>query len=92
MRLTVAEAAERGLTPLEVYDAYGDVVRRAVKSFDTATGEVVSLRLDTNGKPVTVCGELLTRTELYPAPLRFKRISPLQATLSQRQYLDMRGL
>lgn len=64
---------QEGYMPAQVIDANGMIVRRNIVQVNIKTGEVWSLAIGTDGKL------LAERYEVYPAPLRFEKVtdSPL---------------
>jgi hypothetical protein len=88
-KLTVEEMREH--VPLNITDANGMTVRRAVDAFDCETGEVVSYVLTLDGNPVATESELKRRVETYPAPLVWRTITPEQARAEAKRYWDLEG-
>ena len=67
---------EEASLPLDVFDAMGDVINRAITGFDARSGLVESLVVKTNGHYATdERGELRKRVERFCAPLTCQKIS-----------------
>lgn len=83
----------RSSVPLDLFDANGMVIHRAVIAFDPETGKVKSLVLDEQGRETVddVNGCLLTRVETFPAPLAWMSISRQMAVASRLLYWDLQG-
>jgi hypothetical protein len=81
----------QGMLPLDVYDANGVRIRRAITGFNAETGLVESQQLDGNGRPIIQQGEVRKRVETYPAPLTWRKISTEDRDASKRTYLDLEG-
>lgn len=91
MRLTAREMCDKGLTPLDVYDANGMRIARRITSFDTETGEVTSCVCRTDGTIIfgEDCAE--TRKEKFPAPLTWHTISREDMKRADDELWDRQG-
>lgn len=78
--------------PIDVWDANGMVIRRAIVGFDPQTGEVESQVLTTDGHYIEEpLGELKKRRESYPAPLTYRTISRADVQVSKSLLWDLKG-
>lgn len=90
MRLTIDDIEEH--LPVNVYDANGMVILRAITAFDPQTGEVESYVYTPDGALVEEPpGEVKTRVETYPAPLHWRKITQGQADNERRNAWDLEG-
>jgi hypothetical protein len=90
MRITSREAIRRNMTPLEVWDNTGQMVRRHVIFFDTETGEVRSLQFSKKGETIInpFTGNPAVRREKFPAPLTWKKVTQQQADIADKCLWD----
>lgn len=91
--VTSIEMGLKGHIPLDVYDANGMLIRRAIYQFNDETGEVESFVLDRAGRHIIdhEKGEYRKRCEVYPAPLTWKTISNEVVANRKTQYWDREG-
>lgn len=92
MRYTARDMIDKGMTPLDVYDANGMRICRKITMFDMETGEVESFVCGPNGRILlNEDGEGERRLETYPAPLTWKTISTSEMERSRSELWDLRG-
>jgi hypothetical protein len=87
------EAFYRGIAPLIVLDANGMVVRRLITAFDPETGDVESFVLDRDGRPLVEGPDedRVRRLEVFPAPLRWQRVTAAQVQAETGRLWDRDG-
>lgn len=90
MRVTAQEMMRAtGGQPVDILDNNGQVIYRAITAVDFAAGWVESYICRRDGTAWVVGGEILRREELFPAPLRFMRISPEQVERNKGKLWDL---
>ena len=91
ININTASAWEMGIAPLDLFDANGMLIRRAITEFDIQTGEVTSHVLNREGN-FELAGDMIKcRVEKYPAPLLWKTITQAEAKTRKHQYWDLSG-